>query len=86
MPETDTIVETLPTSGIALNDDVALDLATLIATRLLIQESGEGGKSLAIRRLLKQSHGSVQHLLLVSVMHPSTTGKCDDRLGRKLDE
>lgn len=43
---------------------ISLDLATLIDTRLLIQASSGGGKSWALRRLLEQSHGKVQQIVL----------------------
>ena len=43
---------------------VSFDLATLIDTRLLIQSNSGGGKSWAIRRLLEQSHGQVQQIVL----------------------
>jgi uncharacterized protein len=49
---------------IALNDHITLDLVTLIETRLVIQANSGGGKSWAIRRLLEQSHGHVQHLIV----------------------
>ncbi len=57
-------METVPAITIALNDDIALDLATLIETRLLVQANSGGGKSFALRRLLEQSHGKVQHLVI----------------------
>jgi len=57
-------VETVPAITIALNDDIALDLTTLIETRLLVQANSGGGKSFALRRLLEQSHGKVQHLVI----------------------
>lgn len=44
--------------------DISLDLQTLISTRLLIQASSGGGKSYAIRRLLEQSHGRIQQLVI----------------------
>lgn len=43
---------------------VHLDLDRLIAARLLIQAQSGGGKSWALRRLLEQTHGRVQHLVL----------------------
>lgn len=42
----------------------SLDLDTLIETRLLIQANSGGGKSYTIRRLLEQTHGRVQHLVI----------------------
>jgi hypothetical protein len=41
-----------------------IDLARLVESRLLLQANSGGGKSWAIRRLLEQSHGQVQHLVL----------------------
>jgi hypothetical protein len=39
-------------------------LATLVDTRCLVQANSGGGKSWCLRRLLEQSHGAVQHLVL----------------------
>ncbi len=64
MPETETLVETVPAINIALNDDIALDLTVLIEIRLLEQANSGGGKSFALRRLLEQSDGKVQHLVI----------------------
>lgn len=47
-----------------LGTEVAVDLSTLIDTRLLIQANSGGGKSRTIRRLLEQTHGHVQHLVI----------------------
>ena len=44
--------------------NVELDLQRLIATRLLIQANAGGGKSWLIRRLLEQSHGKVQQIVI----------------------
>lgn len=46
------------------HQDVSVDLPTLIDTRLLIQANSGGGKSRTIRRLLEQTHGHVQHLVI----------------------
>lgn len=43
---------------------VALDLDRLVVSRALFQANSGGGKSHALRRLLEQSHGKVQHLVL----------------------
>jgi len=43
---------------------ISLNLPTLIDTRLLIQANSGGGKSFAIRRLLEQTHGHVQQIVL----------------------
>lgn len=49
---------------ISLNAQTTIDLPTLIDTRLLIQANSGGGKSWLIRRLLEQSHGKVQQLVI----------------------
>lgn len=51
-------------SKIALNDTVSIDLSTLIDTRLLVQANSGGGKSWLLRRLLEQSHGKVQQIVI----------------------
>jgi hypothetical protein len=40
------------------------DLDRLIDTRLLVQANSGGGKSWCVRRLLEQTHGHVQHLVI----------------------
>src|SRR6266487_387658 len=57
-------LDTLPDTAIFLNDVIRLDLTTLIETRLIIQANSGGGKTWAIRRLLEQSHGKVQHIII----------------------
>jgi len=47
-----------------LGAGVRCDLEKLVDSRLLIQANSGGGKSWAIRRLLEQTHGEVQHLVL----------------------
>ena len=47
-----------------LAQDHAGDLNTLIDTRLLVQANSGGGKSWVLRRLLEQTHGRVQHLVI----------------------
>jgi uncharacterized protein len=49
---------------IPLSNHTTIDLPTLIDTRLLIQANSGGGKSWLIRRLLEQSHGKVQQLVI----------------------
>lgn len=49
---------------IELGPQLRCDLDRLITTRLLIQANSGGGKSWALRRLLEQSHGHVQQLVL----------------------
>jgi len=43
---------------------LACDLDLLIASRLLVQASSGQGKTRTIRRLLEQTHGKVQHLVI----------------------
>ena len=45
-------------------NNVKIDLVKLISTRLLIQANSGGGKSWLIRRLLEQSHGKVQQIVI----------------------
>lgn len=49
---------------LSLGDHTTIDLPTLIDTRLLIQANSGGGKSWLIRRLLEQSHGHVQQIVI----------------------
>ena len=43
---------------------VICDLDRLVDTRLLVQANSGGGKSWLLRRLLEQTHGHVQHLVI----------------------
>ncbi len=53
---------------------VRLDVDSLIASRLLIQANSGAGKSWAICRLLEQTHGRIQHVVLnLRVLPP---GEC----------
>src|SRR2546429_299134 len=47
-----------------MNDSVGIDLSRLIDTRLLVQANSGGGKSWLLRRLLEQSHGKVQQIVI----------------------
>ncbi len=47
-----------------LNEDIEIDLPRLIETRLLVQANSGGGKSWLLRRILEQSHGKVQQIIL----------------------
>ena len=49
---------------ILLNKNTSIDLATLINSRLLIQANSGGGKSWLLRRILEQSHGQVQQIII----------------------
>lgn len=53
-----------PILGTADGEAVDLDLPRLIETRLLVQANSGGGKSWAIRRILEQTHGSVQQIVI----------------------
>lgn len=47
-----------------LNNKNEIDIAKLVDSRLLIQANSGGGKSWCIRRLLEQSHGKVQQIVI----------------------
>lgn len=49
---------------IKLGSNINLDLKKLIDTRLLIQANSGGGKSWAIRKLLEETNGKVQQIVL----------------------
>jgi hypothetical protein len=49
---------------ITVGNNCELNLERLIATRMLINANSGGGKSWAIRRLLEQSHGQVQQIVI----------------------
>lgn len=48
----------------SLGKDAEIDVNRLIKTRLLVQANSGGGKSWALRRLLEQTFGHVQHLVI----------------------
>lgn len=48
----------------ALCCKINLDLSTLVVTKLLIQANSGGGKSWVIRRILEQTFGKIQHIVL----------------------
>lgn len=50
--------------GNAASGSVAVALDVLVDTRLLIQANSGGGKSWCLRRILEQTHGRVQHLVI----------------------
>ena len=43
---------------------ISVDTERLIASRLLVQANSGGGKSWTIRRLLEQTHGQLQHIII----------------------
>ena len=49
---------------IKLNSSFTIDLPQMIDSRLLVQANSGGGKSWLIRRILEQSHGKVQQIIL----------------------
>lgn len=49
---------------IKLNSTTKINLAKLIESRMLIQANSGGGKSHTIRRLLEQTHGKVQQIVI----------------------
>src|SRR5438132_4404655 len=51
-------------NNIYLNQSVGIDLPSLLDTRLLLQANSGGGKSWLLRRLLEQSHGKVQQIVI----------------------
>lgn len=53
-----------PPVVIRLGDNVHIDLDRLVNTRLLIQANSGGGKSYLLRRLLEQSHGVIQQIVI----------------------
>lgn len=48
----------------SLGDDCAIDVQCLVESRLLVQANSGGGKSWAIRRLLEQTYGTCQHIVI----------------------
>lgn len=54
------------TNKIELNTGTYMDLDKLIYSRLLIQANSGGGKSWGIRRIIEQSHGKVQQIIIDS--------------------
>ena len=49
---------------IKLNSTFGIDLRKMIDSRLLVQANSGGGKSWLLRRLLEQSHGKVQQIII----------------------
>jgi hypothetical protein len=49
---------------IRLGEGTSIDLNVLLRTRMLVAASSGGGKSWTIRRILEQSHGHVQQIVL----------------------
>jgi len=53
-----------PLLGQAPDGPVHIDLQSLLVTKLLVQANSGAGKSWAIRRILEQTFGDVQHLVI----------------------
>lgn len=53
-----------PNEQILLGPGVVIDVQRLVETRLLVCAGSGGGKSWALRRLLEQTYGAVQHVIL----------------------
>lgn len=53
-----------PTIGKTESGDLTIDIPRLLATRLLLQADSGGGKSWALKRVLEQTHGHVQQIIL----------------------
>lgn len=49
---------------IQLNSQISIDLPKLVKSRLLLQANSGGGKSYAIRKILEESHGKIQQIVL----------------------
>lgn len=49
---------------ISTDKNIRLDLKNLITTRLLIQANSGGGKSWLLRKILEESHGKVQQIII----------------------
>lgn len=49
---------------IKTNQELPLNLNTLLNTRLLLQANSGGEKSYALRKILEETHGKVQHIVL----------------------
>jgi len=50
--------------NIKLNNKTSINLTSLLETRLLVQANSGGGKSWLLRRILEQSHGKVQQIII----------------------
>lgn len=58
------VIGTRIDEGAKATDRVMLDIDRLVASRLLIQANSGAGKSWLIRRLLEQTHGLIQQIVL----------------------
>ncbi len=53
-----------PTLGLKLSPDLPFDLKALLETRLLVVANSGGGKSHLLRKLLEETHGKVQQIVI----------------------
>jgi len=54
-----------PTIGTTEEDkDLAIDMQKLLATRMLLNAESGGGKTVALKRLMEQTHGQVQQIII----------------------
>ncbi len=45
-------------------EEIKIDIPILVKTRLLIQSNSGGGKSYLLRKILEETHGKIQHIVL----------------------
>jgi hypothetical protein len=57
-------MSSLPLSYRGAKGAIGVDVDRLVASRMLVQANSGGGKSRALRQLLEETHGTVQHLVL----------------------
>lgn len=50
--------------NIETKEDLKIDIPLLVKTRLLIQSNSGGGKSYLLRKILEETHGKIQHIVL----------------------
>lgn len=53
-----------PIIGNAAGQEIPISVESIIAGRVLIQANSGAGKSWALRRLLEQTAGQIQHLII----------------------
>ena len=51
-------------TAFVIGENVRMDIQRLVDTRLLIQANSGAGKSWCLRRILEQTHGALQHLVI----------------------
>lgn len=55
---------TKPILGKSDAGDIAIDVRKLLASRLLLEADSGGGKTVALKRILEQTHGHVQQIII----------------------